>query len=827
MWSTPKVWWEAAREDGRYALRALRASPAMAVSVVLTLALGIGAVATMFGLMSRLLLQPPPHVAEPERVARLFFHYEEPGAPRVTRSRWYSCVYDRLRDEAVTVQHVAAYTSFEVSVGAGADAARARATVVSAGFWAALGTRAAIGRQFADDEAGPVAGPRIAVLGHRFWQQRYGGDPDVVGRTLHIRGEPFQIIGVTPRGFRGVELSDVDLWLPLSAYTLSGRSWQTDTDLSFVVRLEPGVAPTQADADLSRTLSDVVDEDAGCERDAATAHVARLFVTAGPLAGGLGGDMQLIAEARVAVWLVGVAVALLGVASANVASLLLLRALRRRREIAVRLALGMSLGRLARQLFMESAVLALIGGVGAVVVVAWGGAWMNRVLLPNLAWEPRATVDPAMLALTAACAVGTALLAGLAPLLQAPTDPFRALQEGAARTTAGRGRLHRTLLVAQTALSVVLLTGAGLFLRSLHNISSLDLGLDPDNVLVATVDFSGTDRLGREVAAFYERALERVQALPGVERASLATSIPLRSARAGSIRPAGRAERLTAPGGDATYVNSVTPGFFATTGTRVVEGRDFLPHEREGASVVVVNEATARAGWPGRSPVGECVAVDGGGLCATVVGVVENARRFFLTEPPALLFYRPLPRNADDRQRALFVRVAPGGRRMGAAITRAVQMLEPGLPFVRVQTLGDALDPQIRPWRLGAAVFTAFGVLAALLAALGLYGALSYAVIQRTREIGVRVAVGARAWDVVCLVVRDGLGVALAGVLVGAAISLAGGRWIASLLFHVSPRDPAVFAAVGASLLATALLAALVPSRRAGRVDPVVALRAE
>jgi predicted permease len=329
------------------------------------------------------------------------------------------------------------------------------------------------------------------------------------------------------------------------------------------------------------------------------------------------------------------------------------------------------------------------------------------------------------------------------------------------------------------------------------------------------------------VAAFYERALERVQALPGVERAALARSIPLRSARAGFLRPAGYAERLTAPGGDATYVNDVTPGFFATAGTRVVEGRDFLPHERDDARVVVVNEATARAGWPGRSAVGECVEVEGGGSCATVVGVVENARRFFLREPAALLFYRPLPRHGDDDERALFIRVAAGDRGTRAAVARAIQAMEPSLPFVRVQTLGDALDPQIRPWRLGASVFTAFGALAVLLAALGLYGALSYAVVQRTREIGVRVAVGARASDVVRLVLGDGLRLALAGVLVGTTISLAGGRWIASLLFDVSPRDPSVFAAVSASLLAVALLAALVPSWRATRVDPVVALRAD
>jgi predicted permease len=821
--------WEATALDMRSALRTLRASPALTVSVVLTLALGIGAVATMYGLMSRLLRQPPPHVTEPERVARLFFHYQEPGGPRLTHASWYHCVHDRLRDEARTLRHVAAYRSFEVSVGAGTDAARAHATVVSAGFWAALGTRAASGRLFADDEAGRLAGARVAVLGHPFWQQRYGGNPDVIGSTLRIRGEPFEIIGVTPRGFRGLELNDVDLWLPLSAYTLSGRRWQTDTELSHVVRFNPGVTASQVDADLSRAASDIVDEDAGCERGAAAATAARLSVTARPLAGGLGGNVHLSPEARLSVWLVGIAIALVGVASANVASLLLLRALRRRREIAVRLALGMTRSRLAAQLFMESAILALLGGIAAVAVAVWGSAWMNRMLLPNLTWEPADSVDASGLALTAACVIGTAFLAGLAPVLQAPADPFRALQEGAARMTARRGGFHRTLLAAQTALLVVLLTGAGLFLRSLHNIRGLDLGLDPDDVLVATVDFTGSGREERDVAAFYERALERVQPFPGVERASLATFIPLRSARAGSIRPAGQAEHLTGTGGDATYVNSVTPGFFATAGTQIVEGRDFLAHERDGAPVVIVNEATARAGWPGRSPVGACVEVDGGGPCATVVGVVENARRFFLKEPPALLFYRPLSRgNADDGGRALFVRVAPGGQGMSAAaLTRAVQALEPGLPFVRVQRLGDAFDRQIRPFQFGATVFTLFSVFAAVLAALGLYGSVSYAVMQRTREIGVRVALGARAQDVVRLVVREGLGVVLAGLLAGTMITLFAGPWITNLLFEVSPRDPIVFAAVGASLFATALLAALAPSFRATRVDPVVALRTD
>jgi predicted permease len=828
MLSSIPRWLESLVQDTRHALRALRAGPLTTVSVVLTIALGIGAVTTMYGLVSRLLLQPPPHVSSPERVKKVYFHLEQRGEPRMTSPEWYACVHDRLRSDSATLEHAAAYTTFDVSVGAGTDAARVRAAVVSAGFWATLGTQASVGRVFADGEAERAAADRVAVLGHAFWQQRYGGDPSVIGRTLRVRGETFQIVGVTPRGFRGVERSGVDLWLPLSAYPLSGRSWQTDTNLSHVIRLAPGVTVAQADAELSRRLGDVVDDDAGCEPRATTPETdVRLSVSAVALSPGLATDLTLSREARVSLWLVGVAIALLAIACANVGSVLLLRALRRRREIAVRLALGMSRRRLASQLFIESTLVTLFGGFAATLTVIWGSVSLNRLLFPNLAWEPAGTADPMMVVVAAVCIGVAAFVAGLAPLLHAPVDLNAALQEGAARTTSRRGWLHRTLLAAQTALSVVLLIGAGLFLRSLHNIRSLDLGLDTDNVLVATVDFMGSGRTSRDVANFYEQALERVRALPGVERASLAMYVPLRSARAGSIRPAGHERWLTEADGFAPSVNYVAPDFFATTGTRIIEGRDFLPHERNQAPVLLLNEAMARAGWPGRSPIGECAGVDDSDACATIIGVVENARRFFLKERPAMFLYRPLPRIPDDEARALFVRVAPGDRRTPALVTQTLRGVEPNLPFVRVQTLGDALDPQIRPWRLGASVFTAFGVVALVLAAFGLYSALAYAVVQRTREIGVRVAVGARARDVVRLVVADAAGLAVIGIVAGVAISLAAGRWMANLLFDVSPRDPAVFAAVGGTLLGVALLAALVPSRRAIRVDPVVALRAE
>ena len=324
--------------------------------------------------------------------------------------------------------------------------------------------------------------------------------------------------------------------------------------------------------------------------------------------------------------------------------------------------------------------------------------------------------------------------------------------------------------------------------------------------------------------AFWERALVRVRALPGVDRASLTASTPLRRASAGGL------DFPVAPGvpvlEESPYVYYVSPDFFATTGMSLVQGRDFLESERSGAHVAVINETIARRGWAGRSPLGECIPHRGQEWCATIVGVVKNARRFNLREDEYQLYYQPLdPKEVDSR--ALLVRTAPGSRLELPTLRRALLEIEPNLPYMHVEPLGAPFEAQIRPWRLGASVFTAFGVLAMLLAAVGLYSSLSYAITQRTREIGIRVAIGARAADVLKLVLRDGLVMALLGIAIGLGAALLGGRWIADLLFDVSPRDWVVLASAGATLLAVTLLASWGPARRATRVNPTVAMRVE
>ncbi|AHG88864.1 permease [Gemmatirosa kalamazoonensis] len=824
-------WWRQLLADLRYVLRGLRRTPTFTAGVVLTLAIGIGAAASMYGTMRRLLLEPPPHVAAADRVARPYFHYERAGDSARTFDQLSYPFYERVRTEARTLAGVAAYSpGNSLTVGVGADARMVHATFVSAGFWRTLGTRPALGRFIADDEAHPATGARVVVLGHAFWQRRFGGDPAVVGTTLHVKGLPYRVVGVAPRGFRGVDLTDTDVWLPLfTEADGQGRpaTWHTfasSSNLKFVVRPRPDVPPARVAAELSRLQKLLVEEEDRTFPSQYRSHF-RTHVSLGPLTGAAGFDGRRIPEATVAAWLVGVAGVLLAIACANVASLLLLRALRRRREIAVRLALGMSRRRLAALLFVESAALALSGGVAAAMVIAVGGAWVRRVLLPGMIAES-AGVDWHTVALFAGTVVAAAVLTGLVPVLQTRRDVAAGLRDGAQHGATRRSSLYRGLLVSQSALSAVLLVGAGLFVRSLHRVTTMDLGLDPDHSFVVRIDFTGTGRPGPDVMAFHERALERLRAVPGVRSASVSVSAPLRTAQGGSFRLQPAGEVLSTSKG-VPFVNYVSDGFFDASGMRIASGRGFLPADRGGAPVVVVNEALARVAWPGRSPLGECVyptwAPD---ACARVVGVVRNAHTFQIREDQRLWLYVPLdPTDVGDR--VLLVRAAPGARGMERTVERVLRELDPGLPYVDVHRLGDALDPQIRPWRIGAAVFTAFGALAALLAALGLYAAVAYAVAQRTREIGVRIALGAARPAVARLVVGDGLRIAAVGVGMGLVLALVGARWVADLLFDTSPREPTVIAAVAVSLLGVAAAASLVPARRATRVNPTEALRAD
>lgn len=826
-------WIEDTVRDLRYAIRMLRTSPALSFTAIFTIAIGVGAATGMFSIMWRLLLAPPPHVASADRVFRL--HLLFPRTDRESRpsNRTSYPFYELLAKQATSLEAVAAYNASDQAVDIGGYAHMAHATIVSAGFWKVLGTQPAIGRFLADEEAHPATGSRVVVLSHAYWQARFGGSTGVLGQTLHIKGQPYQIIGVTPRGFRGVELEDVDLWLPLFALDdgsggpATWHQYGSSYTLSLVARLKPEVTAERAAAELTVLQRSFYVEEYAKFRlpDMEPYRNGRTLL--GSLTGGLGMDMRPIPEARVTVWLVSVAFVLLTIACANVAGLLLLRAMRRRREIAVRLALGVSRARLAVQLLTESAVLAVLGGAMALLVLVLTGAGVQRVILPSLAWEPESLLDVRVIGIAALCILGAAFGAGLVPLFYARFDVMSSLRDGTMAGPPKQTRAYSVLLMLQGALSVVLLIGAGLFLRSLHNAQNIDIGLERDETVVAQLDFSGTARSATQVAAFYEKALESVSSLPGVDRASVAVSIPLRSAIGGALRLPGAAE--PAAGTRSPYVNFVTPGFFAATGMRLLQGRDFSVEERSGGDVIIVSDTVARLYWPGKSPVGECVFTDRKQSCTTVIGVVADSRRFRIQEESWMNYFRPLPFPNQPQpfvtSRALLVRRQANAARVDAEIVKTLRSLEANVPFVRMETLGQALDPEIRPWRLGASVFTTFGILAAVLAMVGLWSSAAYAVSQRRREFAIRKAVGAGNGSLAGLILRGGLRVAVVSVTIGTAAAALASPLIADLLFQVQPRDTAVFVLVGAGVLIVAVLANLAAAWRVTRIMPSVALR--
>jgi predicted permease len=701
---------------------------------------------------------------------------------------------------------------------------------VSANYFATLGVRPALGRLFvADDDGNPVA-PRVAVVGYGFWQRHFGGDRTVVGRSLPLGDGQYTVVGVAPERFVGLDQSAIDLWIPLTAGVPADEvaKWHEGRQafwLRVVGRLRPGVAPAAGETDASATLR-AGDRRAAVSPTWIAERNPRVRVLSALPRHARAGD----ADAKVAVLLGAVSFLVLLLACANVANLLLARGIRRRREIAVRLALGVGRGRLVRLLVLESLVLAALGGAAAVVVARWGGELVRRVLFGGVEWVD-SPVDSRVLAYTALAALGAGVLAGLAPALQSIRPELAgALKEGTREGRVHRSRTRRVLLLVQAALTVVLLVGTGLFVRSLRRIETLPLGMDVNGVLLATLSLGGTSYERPEIQEIYRRLEQAARAMPGVRSAAVATSVPFSTAWAEEVRVPGRDSLpLTRSGGP--YFNAVTPEFFDAIGTRVLRGRGFADADRGGRQrVAVVNETLARLWWPNESPLGKCIKVGGDTMpCAEIVGVVENARRFQLLEDESVQFFIPLEHAPSYLQPgALFVRPARDDpESLAGPLRRQLQSLIPNLPYVSVEPFRDRVSPQMRSWRLGATMFGAFGVLALSLAAVGLYGVLAYDVSQRTHEIGVRVALGAQRHDVSRLVVWDGLRIVVAGGAIGFGIALVAGQLVAPLLFRTSPQEPAVFGIVGLVVLVVALMATVVPAWRAGRVDPVVALRGD
>lgn len=813
-------------------LRGLGRSPGFAVTAVLTLALGIGANATMFGIVDRLLLRPPDHVVNAERVRRLFVRREwRPGDLIVDNTLSYPDVEDW--EGARTIRSLAAYSSWgEVTMGRGPGSIRVRAALAQAAFFPTLGVQPALGRFYTRDED-RVGGPTVAVLGYELWQSAFGGDPGVVGRTIELGGEAFDIVGVAPQRFTGMELRRVDLWLPLEKYgfEVMGNASDSRNDwwVNAVARLADTVSVARVEAELT-ALHRAGRADAGGSYDPEASIVAVSSIVARGPEGESGGPGSV---ARVSVWLAGVSLVVLLIACANVANLFLARASQRRRELAVRVSLGIPRERLAFMVLGESLLLAVFAAFAAMALATWGGAVVRRTLLPDVdwsgvGWDPR--VGLATLGVTLLAGV----LAGVAPAMSATrTDVIEGLRAGDGRSSLGRSRVRTALLVLQPGLSVLLLVGAGLFVRSLSAVRGIDLGFDPDGLYTVRLE---ADEGGNPLpsatsplADLYERAQERAGALPVVDQAALAFSMPFRDSWSAEFRAPGLDSLPHFPGGG-PYLNAVSPQFLSTMGLEVRRGRGIEDSDAEGTlPVMVVNEYLASRLWPDQDPIGRCVLIGRDAeTCTTVVGVVENAHRQGLIEPDEALYYLPLAQHLNDYPpRTLFVRVRPGAADVQQSLRRELEGFDSRIRFAAVRGYREILDPQARAWQLGATLFTLFGALALVVAAVGIYSVFAFDVTRRVPEIGIRGALGATPGWIVRLVLADVARVAGTGLVLGLVVALLLAPRLAPLLYAVPARDPVVLASVTVVLCLVALAAGAVPAWRATRVEPTVALRAE
>ena len=826
-------WLDALLRDIRYAARGLRRKPGFAAAVIVTLALGIGANAAIFSVVDRLLFRAPPMLAHPELTHRVYLQTQYRGKEFANGSVQYARYVD-LTNWTTAFARTAEFTARKLAIGVGDAAREMQVGVVSASFFGFFDAPPALGRYFSAREDKPPSGTPVVVLSYGLWQTRYAGRTDVLGTTLQIGPTVYTVIGVAPAGFVGLWPSQPPVaFIPITSYAagvgldLENETWWTTyhwTWASMMVQRKPGVTVAAANADLTSAYLRSYEAQRATSPHLTPASISRPHAMVASILSERGPNQSSVA--KVAMLIAGMALIVLLIACANVANLLLARALRRRREIAVRLALGVSRGRLLSQLLTESVLLALAGGLAGMLVAQWAGAALRAMFLPKGATS---TVigDPRTLVFAGAAALGAGLLTGLAPVWQAGRTQLASdLKAGAREGTYHRSRMRVALLVLQSALSVVLLVGAGLFVRSLQNVKSLRLGYDVDPVLIVNLSMRGVELDSARAVALRQQLLETAQHTPGVEHAALNTSIPFWSTWDMDLHVAGidSVSRL-----GEFDLNAVSPDYFATMGTRILRGRGI--EERDVANApraMVVSEDMAKRLWPGKDAIGQCVKVGADTVpCSYVVGIAENIRNNSLSDEQGYYYYYLSSAQFHPQQTGLFVRMHGNAAAQVETIRRRLQTVMPGASYVTVTPFADIIGQQTRSWRLGATMFVAFGLLALVLAAIGLYSVIAYNVVQRTHEMGVRIALGAELRDVIALVLRQGVGLGAIGIVIGGAIAYTAARWVKPLLFDESPRDPLIYGIVAVVLLAVAVVASAIPARRAARVDPTEALRSE
>ena len=799
----------------RLAARALLRRPAFSGIVVLTLALGLGANTAIFSVVNAVLLKPLPY-PEPERLVMVWERNRDRDANE--RNVVSPANYLDWQRQSEVFESMAAGIDWHISLTGDGEPEELHVEYVTASFFPTLGGRAAIGRTFTTEEDAPNA-PRVAVLSDALWRRRFGADRGIVGRSITLNGRPHTVVGIMPPGFRlEGTAQEPQLWVPLGLDPALDYREAVGRYLFSVARLKPGVSAERARSELATIASRL--------EQTYPRFNAGWGVNVVPL------DEQVVGAVRRALLVLGGVVGfVLLIACANVANLQLAQAAARQREIAVRSALGASAWRLVRQLLGESVLLALAGGALGVLLAFWATAALGAIAPSAVPRMREVAIDGRALGFTTVLALLSALLFGIIPAIHvARSDLQETLKSGGRGAAGGRDRARAGLVVSQIAMSLVLLVGAGLMLKSFARLQRTDPGFDPERVLTARISLSGPRyRDDARQVAFFRQVLERVSVIPGVEAAGAVNWLPLSGLRsATSFFVEGRP--IPGPGEEPSAdVRAVDANYFPAIGIPLLRGASFTGRETaDEPKTIVVSETFARANFSGEDPIGRRIHMPWGDtLVGRIVGLVGDVKHVGLDSVAPATMYWALPQFPSNFM-TLVVRTRSGDpARLGPAVSRAVWAVDPNQPVADVKPMEAYLGDSIARRRFNATLLASFAGLALVLAAVGLYGVVSYSVVQHTREFGIRMALGASAATVRGGVLRQSLVLALVGVAAGVVGALALTRLLSGLLYDVSATDPAVFAGIALLLTAVALLAAYLPARRATRVDPLEALRYE
>jgi len=805
-------------QEFRYALRVLLKSPGFTVVAILTLALGIGANSTIFSWINSTVLNPIPGVTHTNEYVALT------AGPNGDVNPISYLDYKDLRDRNHSLSSFVAYSLWPMDFTADAKPERIWGEFSSANYFDALGVHPVLGRTFLPDEdAKPGAAP-VVVLGYKFWQTRFGNDRSVINRTILINKRPYTVVGVAPPLFQGTQTGlHADLWLPVSMVQQfvngttdilqdRGTNW-----IMTIGHLQPSVTREQSQSDLSIAYAEI-------GKQFPAYHRGRNTVTLHPLWRGPFSTNYYLN--KILFLLMAISFVVLLLACANVSNLLLVRAVGRRRELAIRLSVGATRGRLVRQLLAESVILALGGGAVAMVFTTWSAGTLPEFVPPTeVPLSMNIQADRTVLFATLGLSLFTAILFGILPALRSSKlVPSAVLKEESGGGGRSKARLSSILVVAQIAMSLLLLVCAGLFIRSFSVAQQFDPGFNPHNVLIDSYDLGGVGYDQKTGLEFHRQLFAKLQALPGVQSSALAGWIPLGfSLNSTTVQPEGYAPRPD----EAMEIDdaSVGPNYFHTMQIPMAAGREFaLSDTDQSQLVVVVNQEFARRFWPQQDPIGKRLTARGKSF--TVVGIARNSDTDHLRQKPKPFVYLPLFQVYYTKA-AIHLRVAGDPLAYVAAVQNAVHELDTDLPLYDLMTLDSRIQLSTTNDRIGGVFVGAFGFLALVLAAVGVYGVLAYTTRQRTKELGIRMALGAEPRDVFGAILRQGALLALTGILIGLGASFLLTRALSGILFGVSPTDPLTFAAVSLMLLVVALLACYLPARRAMRTDPLVALRYE